>query len=253
MSTSDGKPPHRDLKFRITVLIGIVVISGYITWYFVLPLTGKYEKLQLYSYYWVNNSRNETKQLVVRLLNNGTQTLTINNILIDGSEINLTSGEIWLDGRGFLPKNVATIIVVPRTFLFQYGRSYNFTIVTLAQSHYNFMLEVNENNTRTERLRISDCTLFEWPPDSTAVKYIGVEVTLLENTFAIVKTVYIDDYAWTIDKFAWTVSPPLWLSVNHNPDEITLKYAWIVTHVYNITIETVAGTTAQFNATRANP
>jgi len=240
LSESENKP-RRDLTFCFLILFCIVIIFAYILWYFVLPFFWSYEKLDMFlDYYWVANSREEIKQLVIVFKNNGTQDLVIGEIWIDGMPVD--PGD-WRGHFGGViqPEYTRTVYVAPESLMFENGMDYNLTVVTSRKSHFSFTLNVNKNNTRTEKVQIKECYFYCWPPTSYD-KFIGIEVISFGDINVIVKEVWIDSASFI-------VSPGLWLNQFHSTDDIEISFPWKKGSTYSITIETVAGSAYQVNAT----
>jgi len=236
----ESKPSHRDLKFKIVVLYFIVVICGYALWYFVLPFVGKYEKLGVRSYYWVANMHGEVRQLVAVLLNNGTRRLTVDEIWVDGSRVGSSDWGEWAGGHELDPKDGDYFYVVPRNVTLQNGLDYNLTVVTSSKNHYSFVLNMSENNTRTENVTISGCYFYHVPPGSWN-PYVGVQVNDTGGTDVIIKIIRINGQAFT-------VNPRLWLDVNDGSSGIQKSFSWVEGHMYTVEIETIAGSTVSITA-----
>jgi len=236
----EGKPPSKDLKFRIVVIVGIAVISGYILWFFVLPLVGRYERLDVLRYYWAKNNRGEIRLLVVDMDNNGTQDLIVSEIWVDGVRLENDSWEGWF-GITVRPLYGETFYVAPKDFLFEMGRDYNLTVVASSGRQYSFVLNVNENNTRTENLKITGVYFYHVPP-VTGGEVIGVEVQDLGGTDIIIREALINGSLYT-------VSPRFDLWSGHSFDGFEIGFPWKKGENYTVTIETIAGTTANYTAT----
>jgi hypothetical protein len=236
----ESKPSRGDLKFKVIVLVGIIMVCGYILWYFVLPSIGKYEKLGVRSYYWVANTHDEAKQLVVVLLNNGTQSLTIDEVWVDGFKVNSSDWEGYTGGRELDPKDGDYFYVVPRNVTLQNGLDYNLTVVTSSKNHYSFILNISEGNTRAENVTISGCYFYYFPPDSWD-PYVGIQVDNFGGTDMIIKTMRINGQTFT-------VNPRLWLDSSHSSSGVQQLFSWVEGYTYTVEIETIAGSTVSITA-----
>jgi len=236
----EGKAPKKDVRFRIIVIIGLIAISGYTFYYFILPMLGKYESLYLFSYCWVANSHGEIRQLVVVPLNNGTEDVTLADVQIDGVRVSNDSWEGFF-GNTIQPTYSTNIYVTLENFTIENGKHYNFTIVTSRKNHFNFLLNVNENNTKTEAVKISGVYFYHVPP-ITGGPVIGVGVQDLGGTDVIIKKALINDANYTL-------SPRVWLSETDTLEGFEVSFPWKKGENYTVTIETVIGTTANCTAT----
>jgi len=234
--------PRRNLVFYFFVLFCTIVIFAYVLWYFVLPFFWGYEKLDMFpDYYWVANSRGEIKQLVIVFKNNGTQKLTIEEVWLDDVLVDSADWKSWSGERTLEPKSTNTFYMAPKDLTFEKGRDYNLTMVTARNNHFSFTLNVNEDNTKTEKVKIEQCYFYHWPPTSND-KFIGIEVKSFGDINVIIKEVWIDSVSFS-------VSPRLWLNQFHSTDDIEISFPWKKGSTYNITIQTVAGSTCQVTAT----
>lgn len=243
LAESENKP-RRDLVFCFFVLFCIIVIFAYVFWYFVLPFLWRYEKLDISpysSYYWVANSRGEVKQLIIVFRNNGTEDLTIEELMVDEVLVDSADWESWSSERTLEPKSTNTFYMAPKNLMFENGRDYILTIVTSRRNYFNFTLNVNKDNTKTEKVEIKQCYFYHWPPMSHD-KFIGIEVKSFGDINVIIKEVWIDSASFS-------VSPRLWLNQFHSTDDIEISYPWKEGSTYTITIETVAGSTYEITAT----
>jgi hypothetical protein len=236
----ESKSSHADLKLKIIVSFFIVVICGYALWYFVLPFVGKYEKLGVHSYYWVANMHGEVRQLIAVLLNNGTQSLAVDEIWVDGSRVGSSDWGEWEGGHELNPKDGVGFYVVPGNVTLQNGLHYNLTVVTSSKNHYGFMLNMSASNTRTENVSISG-PYFYHIPLLTGDPYIGVQVDDLGGTDMIIKIIRINGQTFT-------VNPPLWLESSYRSSGIQNLFSWVKGHTYTVEIETIAGSTANVTA-----
>jgi len=231
----------QELKFKIAVLVVVAVISGYVLWYFILPLALRYEKLDMFSdYYWVVNSKDEIRQLVISFKNNGTQDLTITEVWINGFLINSTDWGGYF-GAAIQSSLTNTFYVAPRDLIFESSQTYNFTVVTSSRNCYTFTLQVDENNTRNEKVKISECHFYHIPPLS-GEPVIGIQVEDLGGTDVIVKEVWIDDAFYSVE-------PRLWLHTFYSSAGIQMNFPWREGETYTVKIKTVAGSTAEITAT----
>lgn len=241
MLGSESEPPRRSLAFRVFILVSIIVIFTYALWHFILPLFWKYEKLEIFSHYWMANSQGEVKQLVIVFKNNGSQESTLEEVWFDGVLVNSADWESWSGERTLEPKFTNTFYIVPEGLTFEKRQDYNLTIVTARKDRFNFTLNVNEDNIKTEKVKINQCYFYRWPPGSHD-KFIGIEVKSFGNIVVIIKEVFIDGASFS-------VSPRLWLDNFHSTDDIEISFPWKEGSTYTITIETVAGSTYEITAT----
>jgi len=233
MVETGSEPPRKGLRFKVIVFIGIIVIVfTFVFWYFVLPFILKYESLDLFSYYWVANSREEIRQLVITFINNGTQDLTINEVWINEFLVNQTDWGAYFDTT-IQPEYGTTVYVVPEDLTFESNRDYNLTLVTSRKNRFNFMLTVDEDNTKIENVTITGCYFYHWPPLS-GNKVVGIEVKSLGSTDVIIKRVWIDGASFII-------SPPLWLDKFHDSGDIEMSFPWERGLTYTVSVETMAG------------
>lgn len=240
MVETGSEPPRKGLRFKVIVFIGIIVIVfTFVFWYFVLPFILKYERLDLFSYYWVANSREEIRQLVIIFINNGTQDLTINEVWINEFLVNQTDWEAYFGT--IQPEYGTTVYVAPEDLTFENDRDYNLTLVTSRKNRFNFMLTVDEDNTKIENVTITGCYFYHRPPLSKN-KVVGIQVESLGSTDVIIKK------AW-IDGASFNVSPRLWLHKFHSSDGIEISFPWKRGSTYTVTVETVAGSTYEIRAT----
>lgn len=242
LSESKNKP-RRDWVFYFFVLFCIIIIFAIVLWYFVLPFFWSYEKLDIspyVSYYWVANSRGEVRQLVIVLENNGTQVLTMEEVWIDGVPVVLAD---WGcdPGKTIRPEYATHVYVAPESYLFENGTDYNLIVVTSRKNQFNFTLNVNENNTRLEKVEIKHCYFYDWPPPYFENPIVGIEVEIFGDIDVIIKE------AWINSTF-FSLSSQLWLDKFHSTGEFELSFPWKEGSTYNITIETVAGSTCQVTA-----
>jgi hypothetical protein len=134
-----------------------------------------------------------------------------------------------------------TFYVAPKDFLFQMGQSYNLTVVASSRRQYSFILNVNDSDTRTENVTITGVYFFHVPP-LTGDPVIGVEVQDLGGTDIIIREVLINGSSYT-------VSPRFMLTRSNNPNGFEIGFPWEKGEAYTITIETIAGTTANYTTT----
>jgi len=243
LSESENKP-RRDLAFRFFVLFCIIIIFVYVLWYFILPFLLGYEKLEISSYcpyYWVANSREEIKQLVIAFKNVGTQHLTIEEMWVDEVLVDSADWESWSGGCTLESESGNTFYIVSKSFMFENGQDYNLTVVTSRKNQFNFTLNVNEDNTNTEKVKVSECYFYYWPPQSNN-KVAGIQVESLGGTDVIIKEVWIDDASFD-------VSPRLWLHEFHSSSGIQISFQWKKGSSYTVTVKTVAGNTCEITAT----
>ena len=234
---------RRGWLFYFFVLFCIIVIFAYVLWYFILPFFWSYEKLEILpysSYYWVANFRGEVKQLIIVFVNNGTKLLTLEEVWIDGVPVALADWGCPYD-KILGPGDTTKVYVAPESYLFENGTDYNLTVVTSTKNQFNFTLNVNENNTRPEKVEIKKCDFYYWPPTSYHA-FIGIEVKISGDINVIIRK------AWINGTF-FSVSPQLWLYKSKSTGYIELSFPWKEGSIYNVTIETLAGSTCQFIAT----
>jgi hypothetical protein len=160
----------------------------------------------------------------------------LDEVLVDSADWKSCSGEITLE-----PKSTNTFYMAPKDLTFEKGQDYNLTVVTSRKKQFNFTLNVNENNTKLEKVKINQCYFYHWPPTSHD-KFVGIEVQSFGDINVIVKEVWIDSASFI-------VSPGLWLNQFHSTNNIEISFPWKKGSTYNITIETVAGSAYQVNAT----
>jgi len=217
--------------FKVAVILMLIVIAVLLV-YLLVPFLLQFERLDLFSYSWVANSKEEVKQLVITLINNGTQDLEIKEIWVNGVLVDPANWAGYFGGS-IDPTHTRRIYVAPKNTTFERGQNYNLTIVTSRKNHYSFLLNLNENNTKNENVKITNCDFYHWPPGSFDTK-IGVRVTNLGASDVIIKKAEINGVLFDI-------SPRIWLDVSNSEDSFEVAFPWVEGLNYTIAIETVAG------------
>jgi hypothetical protein len=217
--------------FKVAVILMLIVIAVLLV-YLLVPFLLQFERLDLFSYSWVANSKGEIKQLVIVLINNGTEDLTMKEVWVGRILVELADWEGNF-GSTVLPEHSTHVYVASKNMTFERGQDYNLTIVTSRENHYSFLLNLNENNTENENVQITNCDFYHWPPGSGDTK-IGVRVTNLGASDVIIKKAEIDGVLFDI-------SPRIWLGVSNSEDSFEVAFPWVEGLNYTIAIETVAG------------
>lgn len=144
-------------------------------------------------------------------------------------------------GRLLEQKTTGTFYVAPKNLTFESGRDYNLTVITSRKNRFSFTLNVNENNIRNEKIEITKCSFYYWPPGSWEEE-IRIEVKNIGGTAVIIKKTWIDSTLFH-------VSPLLRLDMFHSEDGIELSFPWKDDETYIVFIETVAGSIIQKTVT----
>jgi hypothetical protein len=236
----EGKPPSKDLKVRIAIIVMIVIILGFVLWFFVLPFFERHEMLYIVRYYWVKNNLGEIRMLVVDWGNNGTQDLTVSEVWVNGARLGNDFWGGWF-GVTVLHMNGNRFYVAPNDLLFQVGQSYNLTIVSSSKRQYSFMLNVNENNTKTENITISALYFYHEPP-LTGGPVIGMDVQNVGDTDIIIREVLVNGSSCTLPS-------QFMLDSSEGSGGFYVGFPWKTGENYTVTVETIAGTTASRTGT----
>lgn len=144
-------------------------------------------------------------------------------------------------GKTLKPEYTTTVYVAPINFNFENDTKYILTVVTSRRNKFNFTLCVNDYNTKLEKVEISGCYFYHWPPFS-ANKVIRIEVRVPSCTDAIIKKVFIDDASFD-------ESPRLWLDELTSEGDIEIPYPWEKGMTYTVMVKTLAGSTYEIRAT----
>jgi len=247
-----GVKPRRGLRFKVFVALVLIAVLIGALWFFVLPYLFAYEKLDLVVlpghsnpwYYWVTNSKGEVRQLTIGFKNSGTEELKVKEIWINGTLVDSADWGGYF-GKTIEPEHTTTVYVAPGNLTFKKGTSYNLTVVTSRRNRFNFTLCVKDYNTKLEKVKISGCYFYYWPPDSNH-KVIGIEVKDLSGTDVIIKEVFINGSSFI-------VSPRLWLYEFSSEGDIEISYPWKKGMTYTVTVKTVAGSRFEVNKTAEFP
>jgi len=238
----EEEKPRRNWPFigGITLLLAMVVGSLV---YMIVPPLLTFERLELWSFVgWTANSKGEVKQATFIFINNGTRRLTINNFWINGTLLNsterLADGGLTLDPRGSEASYTARVCLVPRSFVFNEGMSYNFTVGTTSGNRYSFVVKCNEASVKPENLTITD---FLFIPGSYPYDPPLIAVLYKNNGHrpVVIRKMYLDGMVHNVT--SWVLPS--------REDYIMIDYGWRPGETYTIRLVTVIGNTYSITKT----
>jgi len=217
-------------------LIFIVMVVGIAVWA-VIPFVQeffKFERLDLVSYKWTMNSLDEISQISFHFVNNGTKTLTISKIWINGTLTNSTEWQCYRD-------NVVSeelhqwMYVAPRSVIFKEGSAYNFTVGTETGASFSYMIKVTPEFVVKDEARISEVSFLPaYTIHSGDKAFVCVENN--GTAPAIVVEGWINDTQYEISrKWIWPGD------VGGEARVITFNLHWTSGQTYNFTIRTASG------------
>lgn len=239
------KKPRRNWRFiggvslLLAMFIGLLI---YMLVYMVLPPLLTHEQLILWNFVgWTSDFSGKVRQSTLILVNNGTRRLTINSFRANGTLLNSTDllfdGGLTLDPKGGIGPQGTRVAIVPKSFVFGGGASYNFTVGTASGNHYSFVLKCDEASIKPENLTIIEGDFVPGPDMHITVHYRNSG----ERPF-IVTGVYLDGVqraATFTDYWTWP----------GGEDAVIIWYIWKSEETYTITIKTAVGNTYETTMT----
>jgi hypothetical protein len=230
--------------FRILVIIAVFAVVMVLI-EVIIPILTAFEKLELYSYYWVENSQGEIRQLMVVLQNNGTAYSVVESMRFGDVLVNTTEWGGWAAGNpgggdvGGL-SSTREFYIAPSSLVFQRNKVYNLTIVTSKKRSLSFSLETDESSTRKENITITSCNFYHWPPPHFETPCIELEVTNWGGTDVIMKEITIEGAPLPIEEGTWLYK---------GQELLHAVLFWRSGQTYHIEIKTAVGNTYAFDAT----
>jgi competence protein ComGC len=235
----EEKKRHGKWIFALAIILFVALIVGLVIYVFV-PSLMRYEKLVVSSYYWVAVPESGVRQLVLELWNSGTYDLSIRDLLIDGAIVDSSSYGGYF-GLEMASGGGGRLFVAPADATFSMGHTYNLTVVTSRSNRLSFAVKVEENNTRTENIQITDCQFYHSPPGSSQ-KVVGITVKSSSGTDVIIRKMWINNTAHDLTQ-------QLWLPPNDDERSIVESFDWVNGANCTVAIETVAGSRREVNTT----
>lgn len=219
----------------------LCILLFYVFWFDILPILTAYENLVVWSFYgWTENSAGQIKQASLWFFNNGTKSLTLGKIIINGTSLKSSEWGCYSSSR-LDAHSGERVFVAPETAIFELGESYNFTIETSGGNHYAFSFKVEENLVKPENLSIRTLYFNLWPDWS---RDIGVGIDNYGSTPAIIThaTVIRD----TDDKY-WEFEVNRWFFPGEY-DSFILDIGWNENVSYYVRINTIGGSMFYYEA-----
>jgi hypothetical protein len=221
---------RRGWRFKISIVL-ILIIAIALSLYLVVPPLLTFELLEVFSFYgWSSNSNGQIRQATFRLINNGTRTLTMRNVWVNGTLLNST--EWGLDRDWDFPPQIDQLaFVAPKSMIFALDTNYEFTFGTASGRRFSFIYRCDEASVKPENLTLIDAHFYH--ESYPFMDWIGIRYYNHGTTPAIITLVRIY-YSLTFEMREWA-SPT-------NIGSIIIDYKWI-NQTYVFTIETVVGNT----------
>lgn len=130
-------------KVKLLVAIVVVVVLVWFSVPYIEELF-KYERLDLYDYWWTINSEGNISQVTLHLRNNGTKKLKITKVFINQTEVNPPDwGTRW---PRLSPRTGATVYVAPGFMVFEEEAAYNITVGTEAGNFFSYVISVEDGD-----------------------------------------------------------------------------------------------------------
>jgi hypothetical protein len=227
------------------VLVAVVLAAG-VVWV-VVPYVQelfKYERLALRDHWWTRNSAGDVSMVTLVLENNGTKTLTMSEVFVNGTMVDPTKWDCRY-GKVYDPESWAWMYILPESTAFQEGGTYNFTVSTESGNGFSYTLRVGAR-VFEEKARIEDALFY---PSYYSIYYgniVWVEVGNIGPVPIIVVEGWWNGTQQNITK--------TWIFSGYSGDQalsVTFHLTWHTGETYNFTLRTVSGNT--YNYTKTAP
>lgn len=235
-----NKKPRRNWSLIIGISIMLVMLGSLIA-YMIIPPLLTYERLALLFYGFTSNSTGQIKQAVFNFWNNGTRSLTVKIIWINGTVTN--SSEYRADVGGFTDEGIEIspridkrVYIAHETFVFVEQAYYNFTVGTTSGNHYTLIVKCDNTSASPENLTVLN---WDFVPSfgSDYPAYIGFRYRNYGSMPIIITSVYLNgapaDTNLPLPQWTWS----------SQPGATIIDYDWLNGQTCDIIFTTAVGNT----------
>jgi hypothetical protein len=229
---SEIRNPRR--KWGFIAIVGLLAISVGLFLYAYVPTLLTIEGLEMWSFVgWTSNFAGQVRQASFILVNNGTRGLTVNDFWVNDTK--LDSGDLEVYGGPTLnvPGSM-DVCLVPESYAFNVGKSYNFTVGTESGNHYSFIVRCDNSSVSPENMTIFYSEFIPGSPEYISIMYRNNGKTPL-----VITKVYLDGQASNETHWTWPVG---WQRQGPKGG-LTIFCHWMAGHVYIIRLITLVGNT----------
>ncbi len=196
----------------------------------------KFERLDLFFYQYTVDSSGNITQVTLRLVNNGTKTLTINKVYVNETFINSTEWRCH-SGKTVPPKFWQWMYIAPKSTIFKEGHAYNITIGTEVGNSFPYIIKVTREFVAEEEVRISGGDFL--PAYRIPGGYGGYKVFIYIDNNGTVPAIVVDGWVnGTRNDIGRTWVFPG--DVGAEGIAVTFHVHWTSGNAYNFTIRTAS-------------